>query len=255
MDFEGRTIVVTGGASGIGAAVAEVLAARGARVAIIDRNEGLARKTAARIGANSYVADVSNEAQMMAAFAAITADLGPIRGLSTNAGIAQAEGLVHEESAETWDRIIAVNLRGTFLAVREAMRQFVADGWPGSIVCTSSVVAHAAIRGGTSAYTASKGAINTFVTQVAVDYADRGIRVNAVGPGATDTPLMWDTTPPDAVEEMRRTIDHDVPLGRIGKPAEVANLIAWLLSDEASYVTGAFYLVDGGTSAKSTLTV
>jgi NAD(P)-dependent dehydrogenase (short-subunit alcohol dehydrogenase family) len=253
--FAGRTIVVTGGASGIGRGVAETLAARGAAVAILDWNEEAARSVAGSIGGRAYRADVSDAGQVEAAFAAVDRDLGPIHGLSTNAGIAIPEGLVHEEPIETWDKVIAVNLRGTFLAVREAMRRFVAQEEAGSIVCTSSVVAAAAIRGGTNAYTASKGAINTFVTQVAVDYAERGIRINAVGPGATDTPLMWATTPPDAIAGMRRTIDHDVPLGRIGRPAEIANLIVWLLSDEASFVTGAFFLADGGTSAKSTLTV
>jgi NAD(P)-dependent dehydrogenase (short-subunit alcohol dehydrogenase family) len=125
----------------------------------------------------------------------------------------------------------------------------------GSIVCTSSAVARVAIPGGTNAYTASKGAINALVRQVAVDYAPFGIRINAVAPGAIDTPLMWATTPAEQLEGMRATIDKEVPLRRIGRPEEIAKAVAWLLSDDASYATGAVYHVDGGAAAQMVLSV
>jgi NAD(P)-dependent dehydrogenase (short-subunit alcohol dehydrogenase family) len=255
MGFDGRTIVISGGATGMGRATAELLRERGANVAIIDWKQDVASELASRIGAQAYRADVSQEADVQRAFEAIDADLGPIHGLYSNAGVARVEKLIHEEDAETWDGVIAINLRGTFLVVREAMKRFVAQDYPGAIVCTSSCVAHMAIPGGTNAYTATKGAINSLVRQVAVDYAPRRIRINAVAPGAIDTPLMWDTTPPESLEWMRRTIDQEVPLGKIGQPIDIASLVAWLLSDEAAYVTGAVYNVDGGVTAKMVLSV
>jgi len=112
-----------------------------------------------------------------------------------------------------------------------------------------------AIVGGTNAYTASKGAILSLVRQLAADLGPYKIRVNSVSPGATETPLMWDTTLPEQVEPIRRIIDAAVPLGRIGLPEEMANAVVWLLSDEASYVSGAEFIVDGATTAKSTLPV
>ncbi len=255
MDLSGRTIVVTGGATGMGRAGVELLRQRGAQVALIDWKEAVARELADATGARAYCADVSDEAMVVAAFEAIDRDLGPIHGLWSNAGVARVENFAHEESAATWDGIIAINLRGTFLVVREALKRFVAQDYPGSIVCTSSIVARMAIPGGTNAYTASKGAIDAFVRQVSVDYASRRIRINSVAPGAIDTPLMWDTTPPEAVEGMRRTIDEEVPLGKIGRPIDIAYCAAWLLSDEAAYVTGATFLVDGGVGAKMVLSV
>jgi NAD(P)-dependent dehydrogenase (short-subunit alcohol dehydrogenase family) len=254
MDLTGRRIVVTGGASGMGRATAELLAERGARVAIIDRDPDRLSEVVLD-GIETFRADVGVEDQMAAAFSSIDTELGGIDGLFSNAGVARVEGLIHEERAEDWDEVTRVNLRGTFLAIREVIKRFVAHSERGSIVCTSSAVAQAAIPGGTNAYTASKGAINALVRQIAVDYASRGIRINAVAPGAVDTPLMWDTTPPEQLAAMRATIDREVPLGKIGRPIDIAHCVAWLLSDEAAYVTGAVYLVDGGVAARLPLSV
>jgi NAD(P)-dependent dehydrogenase (short-subunit alcohol dehydrogenase family) len=255
MDFAGRVIVVSGGASGMGRATVELLLERSARVALIDWNRKEAEAAASSANARAYIADVSDEGQVRAAFAAIDRDFGPIHGVFSNAGVARVEGLIHEEEAQTWDEVISINLRGTFLVVREAMKRFVAQNGPAAIVCTSSCVAKLAIPGGTNAYTASKGAVEALIRQVAVDYAPRRIRINAVAPGAIDTPLMWATTPDEQVAEIRKTIDREVPLGQIGRPIDVARCVAYLLSDEAAYVTGATFLVDGGVGAKMVLSV
>jgi NAD(P)-dependent dehydrogenase (short-subunit alcohol dehydrogenase family) len=253
MPFTGKTIVVTGGGSGIGLATVQLLRQRGAEVAVIGRSEAALRQLATRTGAKAYHADVGDEAEVTAAFAAIAVDLGPFQGLFCNAGINPPEGLVHDESVGTWDSIIRVNLRGTFLVVREAMKRFVEQGQPAAIVCTSSGVAKQAIPGGTNAYTASKAGVEALVRQVAVDFAARRIRINSVVPGPIDTPLMWATTPPGDVASMRLTIDREVPLGKIGQPIDIAHCVAWLLSEEANYVTGASFVVDGGVSAKMAL--
>ena len=255
MDFAGRVIVVSGGATGMGRATVELLLERGARVALIDWNRKGAEAAANSANARAYFADVSDEGQVQAAFAAIDRDYGPIHGMFSNAGVARVERLIHEEEAQTWDEVIAINLRGTFLVVREAMKRFVAQTEPAAIVCTSSCVAKLAIPGGANAYTASKGAIEALVRQVAVDYAPRRIRINAVAPGAIDTPLMWATTPDEQLADMRKTIDREVPLGQIGRPVDIARCVAYLLSDEAAYVTGATFLVDGGVGAKMVLSV
>jgi NAD(P)-dependent dehydrogenase (short-subunit alcohol dehydrogenase family) len=255
MDFAGRVVVVSGGATGMGRATVELLLERGARVALIDWNRNEAEAIARSENFGAYVADVSNEEQVQSAFSAIDRDFGRIHGLFSNAGVARTEALLHEESAQRWDEIMAINLRGTFLVVREAMKRFVAQNEPAAIVCTSSCMAKLAIPGGTNAYTASKGAIEALVRQVAVDYAPRRIRINAVAPGAIDTPLMWATTPVEQQSEMRQTIDTEVPLGKIGQPVDIAHCVAYLLSDEAAYVTGATFTIDGGVGAKMVLSV
>ena len=255
MGVEARTYVVTGGATGMGRAGVELLRERGARVALIDLNDAEGQAAAVKTGARFYHADVSDEAQVKAAFAAIDRDLGQIHGLWSNAGIQLAEALIHEETTEDWDRTINVNLRGTFLVVREAISRFVAAGHAGAIVCTSSVVGRQAVPGGCNAYTATKGAIDAFVRQVAVDYASRRIRINSVAPGAIDTPLMWGTTPPDQIDHMRELVDMEIPIGKIGRPLDIAYCAVWLLSDEAAYVSGASFAVDGALAAKLAISV
>ena len=254
MELSGRVFAVSGGGSGIGRSTVELLRSRGADVAALDRDRARVEEVAATCGALALVADVSDEEAVRAAFTTIDQRFGRLDGALSNAGIARVEGLLHTESAASWDEVIRVNLRGTFLFAREALARMVKGG-RGSLVCTSSVVSTAAIAGGTNAYTASKGAITALVRQLAVDYGPLGIRINAVAPGATDTPLMWDTTPPDQVEPVRQIINGAVPMGRLGSPLDVAHVVVWLLSDEAAYVTGVELLVDGGTNAKSTLPV
>lgn len=255
MDLTGRVYAVSGGGSGIGRATVELLRSRGAGVAAIDWNRKRLEEVAAACGALAVYADVGNEADVKAAFETIDREFGGrLDGALSNAGVARPEALLHAEAAETWDEIIRINLRGTFLMARASLERMVKSG-KGSLVCTSSVVATAAIAGGTNAYTASKGAIAALVRQLAVDYGPLNIRVNAVAPGATETPLMWDTTPPDQIEPIRKVLTDSVPQGRLGLPGDVAHAVVWLLSDEAAYVTGAELLVDGGTNAKSTLPV
>jgi len=254
MTDQARAYVVTGGGSGIGRATARLLCQRGARVAVIDCDRVKAEAVAQECGAIPIVADVADESQIVDAFASVTREFGRLDGLLSNAGIARVEGPLHEEPTSTWDEVVGVNLRGTFLVLREGLKLMVPQR-SGAIVCTASVVSTAAIAGFTTAYTASKGAISALVRQVAVDYAPLGIRVNSVAPGATDTPLMWDTTPPNEIESTTAVIQRAVPLGRLGDPTEVANAVVWLLSDDAAYVTGVELLVDGGTNAKSTLPV
>jgi NAD(P)-dependent dehydrogenase (short-subunit alcohol dehydrogenase family) len=128
------------------------------------------------------------------------------------------------------------------------------SGRGGSIVCVSSVMAHGGIPGGGTAYTAAKGGVESFVRSVAVDYAPN-IRCNALAPGATETEMMWVTTPPDEVERTREILGREIPLGRLGQPIEVARAIAWLLSPESSYVTGTTLMVDGGVRARLILSV
>src|SRR5256886_5402104 len=177
----------------MGRATVELLLERGARVALIDWNEKEAQAAARSNQLQAYAADVSNETQVQAAFAAIDRDFGPIHALFSNAGVARVEALIHEESVQKWDEVIGINLRGTFLVVREAMKRFVAQNEPAAIVCTSSCVAKLAIPGGTNAYTASKGAIEALVRQVGADYAPPRLPVHAAGPPALDTPRTWST--------------------------------------------------------------
>jgi NAD(P)-dependent dehydrogenase (short-subunit alcohol dehydrogenase family) len=256
-----QTIVVTGAGSGIGRAVALACAARGARVGILDVNAEAAAEVAdeARsLGAADALpmaCDVSDDRDVAEAFATCETELGTPTGLHANAGI-EVNHPAHLMPLDDWQRVLQVNLTGVFLCCTNAIRAMLTGGRGGSIVCTSSPSAFTGFAGGgNGAYGASKGGVSALVRSLAIDYAPHGIRVNAVVPGATDTPLLLIGTPdderPKAYESLRREARQQIPMRRLAEPAEIAAAVTWLLSDEASYVTGSHLVCDGGLIAKS----
>lgn len=256
-----RTIVVTGGAGGIGRAVVLLCAARRDNVAILDKNAEAGKKTAAeamQLGARhalSLVCDVRFEEQVQKAFKIVSNKIGPPYGLFTSAGI-DLGGLVHELPATTWRRVLDTNLTGTFFACKHAIRKMRQAGVCGSIVCASSPTAFIALAAGASgAYSATKGAISSLVRCMSIDYASYGIRVNAVVPGATETSLMWSNVPAKNIPHMRNILRKEIPLGRLAQPEEPARAVAWLLSEDSSYVTGSHLICDGGILAKASISV
>jgi NAD(P)-dependent dehydrogenase (short-subunit alcohol dehydrogenase family) len=200
----------------------------------------------------AVVCDVADENQIHDAFEQIRTDLGPPSALVASAGIDRG-GRIHDLDAGTWDEVIAINLRGTFLACREAVRSMLGDGG-GAIVCVSSPFALVAAAG-VAAYGASKAGICALVRSLAVDYASEGIRVNALLPGPTETELMWANVPMNEVEATRETVCREVPLARLADPEEIARAALWLVSDSASYVTGAQLACDGGLLARAAISV
>jgi NAD(P)-dependent dehydrogenase (short-subunit alcohol dehydrogenase family) len=252
VDLSGRTIVVTGGSRGIGAATVRLLAQHGAAVALIARDPDALPETL-RPDVSVFTADVTDEVAMVAAFAAIEARFGRIDGLFANAGVGLAEGPVHELSGADWDLVMTTNVRGVYVALRETLRRMVAAGQGGSIVCTGSCVVGAAVPGVGAAYHASKGAVEAMARNIAVDYGQYGIRCNALSPGATETELMWTSVPEHEIQAARAEVAGCAPLGRVAEPEDIARAALWLLSDEAAYVTGATLAVDGGVNALSVL--
>lgn len=247
-------VVVTGGGGGIGRATALACARLEAPVAILDVTPAAAAavaREAEALGAPKAIAigcDARDEAAVSAAVARAGQELGDLRGLVACAGIDRG-GLAHELPLDVWSQVIDVNLTGTFLACKHVLAAMLEHGEGGSLVCTSSPVARLAVKGGASAYCASKGAVSALVRTLAVDYAEHGIRVNAIVPGTTETPLMWANVPDGEVEDVRRVIGEQVALGRLAQPEEIAEGIVWLLADSSSYVTGSHLDVDGGLGA------
>ncbi len=255
------TILVTGAGSGIGRAVALASASRGARVGVLDIDTAAADEVAAEArhaGAADALAvtcDVGDEAAVAEAFARCEKVLGTPDGLHANAGI-EVNHPAHLMPYGDWQRVLRINLTGVFLTCTAAVRMMLAAGRAGSIVCTSSPSAFTGFAGGgNGAYGASKGGVSAFVRSLAIDYAPHGIRVNAVVPGATDTPLLLVGVASEerqaARDELLREAARQIPLGRLGRPDEIAAAAVWLLSDEASYVTGAHLVCDGGLMARS----
>jgi NAD(P)-dependent dehydrogenase (short-subunit alcohol dehydrogenase family) len=258
---ETRTIVITGGGAGIGRAVAIICAARGNNIAVLDKNADAAKSTAVEALAHGakyalgLPCDITVERQVEESFKVITAQLGAPYGLFANAGIDRG-GLIHELPVETWRLVIETNLTGVFLSCKHGLRQMIEAKIPGSIVCTSSPTGFVALAaGGAGAYSASKGGISSLVRCMAVDYAQYGIRVNALVPGATETTLMWSNVSRADIPLMRQQLSKEIPLGRLAGPADPARAAAWLLSEESSYVTGSHLICDGGILAKASMSV
>jgi NAD(P)-dependent dehydrogenase (short-subunit alcohol dehydrogenase family) len=233
----GKVALVTGGGSGIGRAIAMRFAAEGAKVVVSDLNPGAADDVAAAIGGNakSLQTDVTVEDDVKRGIDSAIQFFGALDVLVNNAGIA---------AASDWDRTIAVNLSGVYYGLKHGGEAMAGRGG-GSMINLASVLGLVAMPGA-GAYTASKHGVVGLTRQFAVDLASRGVRVNCINPGFIETAM---TAPISGVETIHNAITQQTPLGRWGKPEEVANVALFLASDEASYVTGAAYVVDGGLTA------
>lgn len=251
-------IVVTGGGSGIGRATAVLAAAAGARVSVLDRDHAAAEQTvrsAAAGGSHAYLCDVTDGTALSAVVDAAERASGPITGLVAAAGVDRG-GRAHQLPEDVWRDVVDVNLTGAFLAAREVLRRMVQARTRGALVLCSSPAAFVGFAaGGASAYAASKGGVSALTRSLAVDYAAHGIRVNAVVPGATETPLMWAAVAQADRDVMRKQVEREIPLGRIADPTEPARAVLWLLGPESSYVTGSHLVCDGGVLAKASISV
>jgi NAD(P)-dependent dehydrogenase (short-subunit alcohol dehydrogenase family) len=247
MKLKDKVAIVTGAASGIGAASARLFAAEGARVALVDQDAAGLAKVASGLDAIAIAADVSNNAQAEAGVAHVMEKWGRIDVLMTAAGISLG-GTVDKIDEAAWDRTYAVNVKGTFLWVHHSIKPMIAAG-SGAIVTVGSQLAQSSL-GTNAAYVSSKGAIASFTKTIAVDHARQGIRVNALMPGVIDTPMPARSLQRQADPEAARAFwKQRHPMGRIGQPEEVAKAALFLASDDSSFVTGTLLFVDGGWTA------
>jgi NAD(P)-dependent dehydrogenase (short-subunit alcohol dehydrogenase family) len=253
--LEGKVALVTGSAQGIGRSIAHRFAEEGARVGVLDINGQGARRVTEEIKgrgghAITLEADLTNEGSVNGAVAQLKEAFGPITVLVNNAAV-DVPGRVHDVSPADFDRCIAANLRGTYLVTRAVIPDMMKLRI-GSIIHMSSVTAVLGLPG-LAVYAATKGALVSLTMAMSTDYAKYGIRTNCVSPGTINSPMLdeWIAAQSDP-ERTRRGFDEMHPIGRVGTPNEVANVFLFLASDEASFVCGANYSVDGGLSAKGT---
>lgn len=250
--LENNVVFVTGGASGIGRATAKRLAADGAHVVVADLQVELATETVAEVeqaggSAQTCELDVSDHGAVAAAIATIVNEHGRLDGAFNNAGIGGPTAKVIDIDPAEWAQMLAINLTGVFNCVQAELAQMVKQESGGSIVNTASIAGVIALPRA-AAYNAAKHGVVGLTKTAAVDYGSRNIRVNAVCPGFIDTPMLQSNA--GATEEMRDRLASVVPMHRVAGPAEVADVVAWLLSAQSSYVTGVAMPVDGGFTAR-----
>ncbi|HZX56296.1 MAG TPA: SDR family NAD(P)-dependent oxidoreductase [Ilumatobacteraceae bacterium] len=247
MEFADRVAIVTGGASGMGAATARRLAKGGAHVTVVDRNAELATAVAEEIGGAFLSGDVADSAFCDTAVNQTVDRQGTLDILVNAAGvIVRANGT--DTSDEQWARIMGVNVSGTFFMCRAALRAMSGKG-RGAIVNFGSIWGDLG-SSGVAAYCASKGAVHNLTRALAMDHASDGIRVNAVCPGEVNTPMLQSERSEPVTDQLLAQIAATVPMGRLADPDEIARVVCFLASDAASYMTGALVSVDAGYGAR-----
>jgi NAD(P)-dependent dehydrogenase (short-subunit alcohol dehydrogenase family) len=241
--LDGRVCVITGAAGGIGTATAERFAAEGARVVGVDLREHA-------IGELALQCDLTDEQAVAGLYATVRERLGRVDVLFNNAGISPTDDAsVIETTLEAWERVQTTNLRSVFLCCKHGIPHLL-EGGGGSVINTASFVAVMGAATSQISYTASKGGVLALSRELGVEFAKRGVRVNALCPGPVDTPLLRELYASDPVQAQRRMVH--VPMGRFADATEIANAVLFLASDESSYVNATTFLVDGGLAGAYT---
>ena len=249
--LDGKVALITGAASGMGKIAATLFATEGAAVVVADVTDDVGKATAEAIngdgGSGAYVhADVSNASEVDAMIGFTIERFGALHVLYNNAGVFPPDdGSVLETPEETWDRVMAINLKGVFLGCKYGIPAIL-DSGGGSIINVASFVALMGAATAQIAYTASKGGVLSMTREIAVEFARKNIRANALCPGPIETPLLAELMS-DPVRRERRLVH--IPMGRLGQAHELANAALFLASDESSFMTGATFVVDGGITA------
>jgi NAD(P)-dependent dehydrogenase (short-subunit alcohol dehydrogenase family) len=239
-----RVAVVTGGAGGIGLATARRMAAEGARVVIVDVNREAGAAAAGEVGGEFEAVDVTSAAAVQALFEGVAARHGRLDIAFNNAGISPPEDdSILDTGIEAWERVQRVNLTSVYLCCKYAIPLMLRQG-RGSIINTASFVALIGAATSQISYTASKGGVLAMTRELGVQFARQGVRVNALCPGPVNTPLLRELFAKDPERAARRLVH--VPMGRFAEPAEIAAAVAFLASDDASFITANTFVVDGG---------
>ena len=246
--FDGKVVVITGAAGGIGREAALLFSGEGARVCVADVDPDAGEQTASECrDAFFHEVDVASEESVRTLYEATAERYGGIHVLYNNAGIMPADDAsVLDTGADAWERVLAVNAKGVFLCCKHGIPHLLERGG-GSVINVASFVALMGAATSQIAYTASKGAVLSLSRELAVEFARRGVRVNALCPGPVETPLLMRLFSDDPAAYERRRVH--LPMGRLAQAREIAQAALFLASDEASYVNGATFLVDGGLSA------
>ncbi|QDY68211.1 SDR family NAD(P)-dependent oxidoreductase [Qingshengfaniella alkalisoli] len=238
----GKTAIVTGSGRGIGRGIVSALHARGAQVAVVDIDPATSAETATVLGDRTIAitADVSSSAAVKEMVEQVVDRFGGIDILVNNAGIDRAIPIL-DMSEEEWDRLMNINLKSVFLCTKAVLPSIIERGG-GCVISTSSIVARQGAMNGGIHYAASKGAILAFTKTLARQMANKGIRANAIAPGVVDTDLIREHMP----EDVREKVMSAIPVGRLAQTEEIGGLVAYLVSDEARYITGATFDINGG---------